>query len=74
MPIAARIWASTKWPIRDSNGLLNFFDELWVTHSSHVALGSDIDEDSFKSHDGAGSDFFNDVSLFRGEERFFSAL
>ena len=55
----------------DSNGLLNFFDELWVTHSSHVTLGSDIGGDSFKSHDGTGSGFFSDASLFGGEEVFF---
>ena len=55
----------------DGNSLLNFFDVLWVTHLSHAALGSDIGGDSFKSHDGAGSDFFNDVSLFKVKRAFF---
>ncbi|CUQ97483.1 hypothetical protein BN1843_28140 [Escherichia coli] len=51
----------------DSNRLLNFLDELWITHSGHTALSSDIGRDSLESHDGAGSRFFSDAGLFRGD-------
>ncbi|CAK9167401.1 unnamed protein product, partial [Ilex paraguariensis] len=39
----------------DSDGLLDFLDELWVRHAGHASLGPYVGGDSFQGHDRAGA-------------------
>ncbi|KAF4352118.1 hypothetical protein G4B88_015028 [Cannabis sativa] len=48
---------------RNGHSLLDFLDELWVTHSGDASLGTNVSRNTLQGHDGARTSLLGDAGL-----------
>ena len=49
---------------RNADGGHNLLDHAGVRHAGHATIFADVGRDAFQGHDGAGTCFFSNNSLF----------
>ena len=48
----------------NTDGIHNLLDHLWIRHSCYTTLLSDVCRDPLERHNGTGTRFLGDPSLF----------